>query len=379
MYPYRIVDVKIAEGGSLRDSHTVDGVVIFGKPPHPRMPREVNDAKIAVIRNVELITPKGQGIVKRYWNYRLVFNRTDFLHEFERSRKQYLFELADKILASGANVIIMEKGVDDLLLEYFADKGVLVIRGIPIQELERIAQSVGANMVADLNDLRPSDLGYASRIEVKKLGERHWIYIKGCKNPQTIDIVLRGFAHQITGEIERIIYNALRAARTAYLDQRFVYGGGAFEEEIALALERHAETFTDKNQVVMKAVAEAFEGIPEVLASNCGLNTLDAIIELRARHAKGEKDAGIDGVGRRIESMEKLGVYDSAKVKEYVIRAAFEVAYSILRVDEYIKLRPLREPERYYKQRMKALSKERVKKLREDYGLDYVKSAEESE
>ena len=126
-------------------------------------------------------------------------------------------------------------------------------------------------------------------------------------------------------------------------------------------------------------VAEAFEGIPEVLASNCGLNVLDAIIELRSRHVKGERDAGVDGVGRRIESMEKLGVFDSAKVKEYVIKAAFEAVYSILRVDEYVKLRPLPEPERYYKQRMKALSKERVKKLREDYGLDYVKSAEESE
>lgn len=356
-FPDEVIDVKKIEGGSIEDSHVVDGLAIYRELPHHKMPKKVENAKIVVIKKAELRIPNQK--ITRYLDYEFRWKSNGYLREFEKSKEKYLLGLVENILGTGVNVIVLEKGVDDFLLEYLASRKILVIWRTPYPELERIARAIGATIVSSLDHISPSDLGWAKVVESKKIVEQPWIYIRGCKNPETIDIVLRGASKYVMGDLEHALMRAMRVARTIVKDPRFVYGGGAFEMQISRLLRNYAEKIETKEQFVINAVSNAFESLPRFLAEAAGINPLDALVELRAKHYNGEAAAGVDVLSRKITS--KVKVIDSLPVKIHAIKTAFEVALMILRVDKLIKVKEYSEPEKYYKKRLEATSPKRFK------------------
>ncbi|MEM3627141.1 MAG: thermosome subunit beta [Candidatus Bathyarchaeia archaeon] len=342
-----VIDIKKIKGKSLRDSFLVDGLALYRELPNMNMPKRVENAKIALIKG-ELIIPKK---FTKYYDHRFELNKLEQFHDFKREELKYLRSLTDRILDVGANVIMLEKGVDERILDYLARQNILLIRRFPPPEVDRTAKATGAFAVASIHDLDPSCLGFAKVVEHKKIGGEPWLLLWGCKNPKTIDIVLRGTSIYLLDDVERIIKGAILVAITLAKEPLLVFGGGAFEEEVALSLRRYASTIADKRQVVVSAVAKAFEGIPLLLAENAGMDQIDTLTELRAKHSKGEIFIGVDAVNRQLADMNKAKIFDSLAVKKAIMAAAFETALTVIQVDDYIKCKELPEPEKYYVQR----------------------------
>jgi chaperonin GroEL (HSP60 family) len=353
-----IVDVKKSTGGSLTDSQVVDGIVLTQEIPSKEMPRRVEDAKIALIQG-ELRLPNKK--INRYQDYSFEFDKPDRLSGFNRSNRSFLESLVAKILEVNANVILVQEGVDDFLFEYFAKRGILVIRRFPQVEFERVSRSLGAKMIPDPSLLTSEDLGWAKLVEERKVGKDTLVFITGCKVPKTVDIVIRGANKRTLDDVERVMKGAIKAAVTVAKDPRLVWGGGAFEQELAMKLYDYSEEIPDRRQLVIRAVAEAFESLPAMLAETVGLEAVDITAELRRRHSLGEASAGVDVNNNSIALMSSLGLLDSLDVKLQVIKSAFETAITILRADEVLVGRDLPEPERAYVQRIKGTSKEALK------------------
>jgi chaperonin GroEL (HSP60 family) len=353
-----IVDVKKSTGGSLADSQVVDGIVLTQEIPSKEMPRRVEDAKIVLIQG-ELRLPNKK--INRYQDYSFEFDKPERVSGFNRSKRSFLESLVAKILAVNANVILVQEGVDDFLFEYFAKRGILVIRRFPQVEFERVSRSLGAKMIPDPSLLTSEDLGWAKLVEERKVGKDTLVFITGCKVPKTVDIVIRGANKRALDDVERVMKGAIKAAVTVAKDPRLVWGGGAFEQELAMKLYDYSEEIPDRRQLVIRAVAEAFESLPAMLAETVGLEAVDITAELRRRHSLGEASAGVDVNNNSIALMSSLGILDSLDVKLQVIKSAFETAITILRVDEVLVGRDLPEPERAYVQRIKGTSPEKLK------------------
>ncbi len=343
-----VIGVKYIHGRCLIDSFLVDGLALYRELPNMYMPKRIENARIALIKG-GLVVPKRK--MFRYYDHKFEIAPEKF-REFKNDEFKFLKSIVDKILQTGANIIMIEKGVDARIAEYVAKQNVMLVRRFPPPEVDRVSKATGAFAVASVNDLNPSHLGWAKLIEHKKVGNEPWLFIWGCRNPKTVDIVLRGVSVYLLQDVERIVKNAVLSAITLTREPTVVFGGGAFEEEMALRLKKYAREISDKKQVVVEAVAEAFESIPLQLAENAGMNEVDAIIQLRAEHGMGKVSAGIDVMNSKVGDMKELEVYDSLAIKKTVMETAFSIALTVIQVDKYIKCKQLSDPEKYYAQRM---------------------------
>jgi chaperonin GroEL (HSP60 family) len=353
-----IIDAKKIAGGSLADSQVVDGIVLTQEIPHARMPRRVEGARIALIQG-ELRIPEKK--IHRYQDYSFEFDTPQKLSNFERDKKAFLEGLATKILETNANVVLVQGGIDDFLFEYFADRGVLVIRRFPPVEFARVSRALGGNMVPNPELLTARDLAWADLVEERRTGKDKLIFVTGCKAPKTVDIIIRGPNMSALDALERVMKGAIKAGVAVANDPRLVWGGGAFEQELAAGLYKYSEQIPDRRQLVIKAVAEAFESLPATLAETVGLKGLDITAELRHRHSLGETSAGVDINTSSVAKMSSLGLLDSLDIKLQVIQSAFEAAITILRIDDVILAPDLPNSERAYIQRIKGTSKEKLK------------------
>jgi len=362
-FPDEIIDVKRIEGGGIADSFVVDGLALYREVPHERMPKVIKNAKIAVVKKVELRIPNQK--INRYIDYEFHWKSEGYLRDFERSKERYLLSLVNRILELGINVLVLEKGVDDFLLEYLANKKILVIWRTPPPEIKRIVKAVGAVLASNFDLLTPSDLGWAKVVEAKKINEQPWIFIRGCRNPKTIDIVLRGTSKYVMLDIEHTLMRSMRVARTLALDSRVVYGGGAFEMFIAEKLLEKSKELDPLDSYVFEAVSRAFESIPMILAESAGLDPLEALLKLRKeQHEKGNYKAGINVLERKVT--ENVKVLDSFQVKLSAIKTAIELSLIVLRTDKIIKIREASEAEKYYMKRQEATSPKKFKEYEKE-------------
>ena len=362
-FPDEIIDVKRIEGGGIADSFVVDGLALYREVPHERMPKVVKNAKIAVVKKAELRIPNQK--INRYIDYEFHWKSEGYLRDFERSKERYLLSLVNRILELGINVLVLEKGVDDFLLEYLANKKILVIWRTPPPEIKRIVKAVGAVLASNFDLLTPSDLGWAKVVEAKKINEQPWIFIRGCRNPKTIDIVLRGTSKYVMLDIEHTLMRSMRVARTLALDSRVVYGGGAFEMFIAEKLLEKSKELDPLDSYVFEAVSRAFESIPMILAESAGLDPLEALLKLRKeQHEKGNYKAGINVLERKVT--ENVKVLDSFQVKLSAIKTAIELSLIVLRTDKIIKIREASEAEKYYMKRQEATSPKKFKEYEKE-------------
>jgi len=323
------VMVEKKPGESLTDTKLINGIVIDKEVVHPGMPKRVEKARIALL-DVAL------EIEKTEFDAKINIESPEQMDAFLKQEETMLKEMVEKIAKSGANVIICQKGIDDLAQHYLARKGILAARRAKKSDIEKLAKATGGKIVTNLDDMSKDDLGYAEVVEERKIGDDKMTFIEGCKNPQSVAILIRGGTERIVDEAERSIHDALSVAKDVVEEPKVVAGGGAPELEMAKELKAYAETLPGREQLAVMSFAEALESIPITLAENAGLDPIDIISELRARHEKGEIWAGIEVHDGKVKDMKKVGVFEPLVVKKQIIKSAGEAATMILKIDDII-------------------------------------------
>ncbi len=335
-YNFDLDNVKIEKkkGGSIRDSKLIRGVVIDKEVVHPGMPRRVENAKIAVL-DAPLEIQKPDLTTK------IRVTDVEQLDKFLDEETKLLKEMVEKIAATGANVVITQKGIDEVAQHYLAKKGILAVRRVKRSDIEKIAKATGAKIVTSIRDLKPEYLGYAELVEERKVGEDKMVFIEGAKNPRSVTILLRGSNDMLLDEVERSINDALHSIRNIMREPKIVGGGGAVEIELAERLREYARTVGGKEQLAIEAFADALEVIPTILAESAGLDALEALLQLRAKHNQGMKNAGIDVLEGKInDDVTSKNIYEPILVKKQVIKGASEAAVAILKIDDIIAAAP---------------------------------------
>ena len=334
-----ILVVKKA-GESLADTRLIDGTVLDKEVVHPGMPKRVEKAKIALIE-----CPLE--IEKTEFDSKIFIENPEQMEAFLKEEERMLEEMVEKIAGKGANVVLCQKGIDDAAQHFLARKGILAVRRVKKSDMERLAKATGARIITNLDDLKEDDLGCAELVEERKIGDDKMVFIEGCRNPRSVTILIRGATERVVDEAERSLHDALSVVRDVVQEPKILAGGGAPEIETARQLRKYAESLPGKEQLAATKYAEALEAIPATLAQNAGLDPIDILSDLRARHEKGEVWAGVDVIEGKVNDMEKLEVLEPLTVKKQIIKSATEASTMILKIDDVIaaaKMKPPKTP-----------------------------------
>jgi len=338
-YKADVDDVKVEKkpGESTRETKLIQGVVLDKEIAHSGMPKRVEKAKIAL-----LDCPLE--IEKTEFDAKINIESPEQMDAFLKQEEDMLRDMAEKIAKTGANVVLCEKGIDDMVQHFLARKGILAVRRNKKSDMEKLAKATGGKIVTNLDGMTSADLGYAALVEERKIGDDKMTFIEGCKHPKAVTILIRGGTQRIVDEAERSVHDALCVVRDVVEEPKIVAGGGAPELEVSRMLKKYAETLPGREQLAVKAFAEALEAVPITLTENAGLDPIDIISELRARHEKGETWAGIEVNNGKAQDMAKAGVYEPLAVKKQIVKSATEASTMILKIDDVIASGKMKAP-----------------------------------
>ncbi|HJR84185.1 MAG TPA: thermosome subunit beta [Nitrososphaeraceae archaeon] len=330
-YSVDIDDVKVEKkaGGSLRDTKLIKGIVLDKEVVHGGMPKRIEKAKIALINSA-------LEIEKTEFDAKININSPDQMKLFLEEENKMLKSMVDKIISSGANVAICQKGIDDVAQHYLAKSNVLAVRRVKESDMTKLARATGARIVNNLEDLGSKDLGSADLVEERKVETDKWVFIEGCKHPKAVTILIRGGSQRVVDEADRSLHDALMVTKDVMEKPSIVAGGGSPESFVAGKLREWSSTLSGREQLAADKFAESLEVIPLALAENAGMDPIDTLTELRSKQAKGSKWSGIDARSAKIVDMSKLNIVEPLSVKEQIIKSATEVASMILRIDDVI-------------------------------------------
>ena len=316
-------------GESVTDTKLIKGIILDKEIVHPGMPKRVETAKIALLDTA-------LEVEKTEFDAKINIETPEQMDSFLKEEENMLQEMVDKIAKSGANVLVCQKGIDDMVQHFLARKGILAIRRAKKSDMEKLAKATGGKVISNLNDMTKKDLGEAALVEERKISDDKMTFIEGCKNPLSVAILIRGGTQRFIDEAERSIHDALCVVRDVVQEPKILAGGGAPEMEIARTLRDYAESLPGREQLAVQRYAEAIEAVPLTLGENAGLDPIDILSDLRARHEKGEKWAGVDVFEGKVKDMENLEVYEPLVVKKQLIKSATEAATMILKIDDVI-------------------------------------------
>ena len=324
-------DIKVEKkaGGSIIDSNIIQGIVLDKEVVHGGMPKNIVDAKIALINTALEIS-------KTETDAKINIQNPQQLKSFLDEENRMLKTMVDKVIGSGANVVLCQKGVDDMAQHYLAKAGVLVVRRIKESDLTKLAKATGARIVTNLDDLFEKDLGSAALVEERKIEEDRWVFIEGCKHPKSVTLLLRGGSQRVVDEVERSVHDAIMVVKDVMETPSIVAGGGAPETYAAAKVRSWSKSLQGREQLAAEKFADALESIPLALAENAGMDPIDTLTSLRSRQLKGEKWTGIDVMKTRIANMKSSDIIEPLTVKLQIVSAASEAACMILRIDDVI-------------------------------------------
>ena len=330
-YKVDIDDVKVEKkpGESLTDTALIKGIVLDKEIVHPGMPKRVEDAKIALV-------DAPLEVEKTEFDAKINIENPEQMKSFLDEEEKMLKDMTDKVADSGANVLLCEKGIDDVAQHYLAKKGILAVRRVKQSDMEKLVKATGGKVVSNVNDLRPEDLGFAKLVEERKVADDKMTFVEGSKNPKAVTILVRGGSERLVDEAERAIHDALCVVRDVVLDPRVVGGGGAPQAEVARALRDYAQKLSGKEQLAVIAFGEALETLPTALAENAGMDPIDILVQLRVAHEKGQLWAGVDVYESKVADLKEKGILEPVGVKVQVIKSAAEAAGMILKIDDVI-------------------------------------------
>jgi len=323
------VKVEKKAGGSIRNTSLIKGIVLDKEVVHSGMPTKIEKAKIALV-NAPL------EIEKTEMSAEIRITDPTQMQMFLEEENRMLKTMVDKIIEVGANVLICQKGIDDIAQHYLAKAGILAVRRVKESDLTKLAKATGGTISTNLDDLTSKDLGSAEHVEQRKVETDKWVFIEGCRNPHAVTLLLRGGSQRVVDEVDRSIHDALMVVKDVIEKPAIVAGGGAPEAYLASGLKDWADRFEGREQLAIKKYAEALEIIPLTIAENAGMDPIDTMITLRAKQAQGKKWTGIDARNTRIADMYSLDIVEPVAVKEQIIKSATEAACMILRIDDVI-------------------------------------------
>ncbi|MBI3116631.1 MAG: TCP-1/cpn60 chaperonin family protein [Thaumarchaeota archaeon] len=323
------VKVEKKPGASLKDTQLISGVALDKEVVHSGMPKRVDDAKIALVNSP-------LEIEKTEFSAEIRINDPEQMQKFLDEENNILKGMVDKVEQAGANVLVCQKGIDDIAQHYLSRRGVLAVRRVKESDMTKLAKATGGRVVTNLDDLTSKDLGHAKLVEERKLEDDKWVFIEGCKNPKAVTILVRGGSQRVVDEAERALHDALMVTKDVVEKPQIVAGGGAPEAEVAFRVREWAQKLSGREQLAALKFADANESIALILAENAGMDPIDTQVELRARHGKGDKWFGVDAASGKVSDMWAKSVIEPLAVKVQILKAATEAASMILRIDDVI-------------------------------------------
>ena len=326
-----IDDIKVEKkaGGSIKDSEIISGIVLDKEIVHGGMPKKIGEAKIALINTALEIS-------KTETDAKINISNPQQMKSFLDEENRMLKNMVDKVIASGANVVLCQKGIDDMAQHYLAKANMLAVRRVKESDLTKLAKATGARIVTNLDDLFEKDLGSAQNVEERKIEEDKWVFIEGCRHPKSVTLLLRGGSQRVVDEVERSAHDAIMVVRDVMEFPSIVAGGGAPETYTASKIRSWSKSLDGREQLAAEKFAESLESIPLTLSENAGMDPIDTLAMLRSKQLKGEKWTGIDAMKGKVTNMKSSDIIEPLAVKNQVISAASEAACMILRIDDVI-------------------------------------------
>lgn len=318
------------QGKGILDTQLVKGVIVDKEVVHPGMPKSLKNPKIALLDSA-------LEIEKTEMSAEIRISDPTKMKLFLDQETEMMKNMVNKIKASGANVVLCQKGIDDMVQHFLAKESIMAVRRIKQSDMEKLARATGGRVITNLDDLKSQDLGSAGLVEERKFGEDKMVFIEGCKDPKAVGILIRGGLERLVDEVERALKDSLHVVADIVKKNKIVAGGGSIEMEVSKRLKEHATKVGGREQLAVEAFAEAVETIPKILAENAGLDPIDIMVALRSAHEKPDGLwMGVDVVTGKPVDMMKQGVIEPVVVKEQAIKSAVEAASMILRVDDVI-------------------------------------------
>ena len=327
-------DIKVEkkQGGSIKDSTLVDGIILDKERVHSGMPRSVSGAKIALINSAIEVK-------KTEVDAKIQITDPSMLAQFLDEEENYLRSLVEKIQAAGANVVICQKGIDDLAQHYMSKAGLFAVRRAKKSDMEALAKATSGRIVTNIDDLSGNDLGEAAKVDERKIGESDMVFVTGCPEAKSVSVLLRGGTEHVVDEIRRAFDDAIGVVSVAKEDGSVLTGGGSVIASLSRDLRAFAEGIGGREQMAIEAFAGALEVIPRTLAENAGLDPVNTIIEVRKAHAEGKSTYGVNVIDGGVMDMRAANVLEPVRVVEQAIQSATETAVMILRIDDVISSR----------------------------------------
>jgi len=324
------IKIEKSKGKAVEDSQLIEGIILDKERVNIEMPEKINNAKIALIDfALEVRNPEGEA--------KISVTSPEQLQGFIEREEKMLKDMTQKIISSGANVIFCQKGIDDVAQYYLAKAGIYACRRVPKTDMEKLARATQGHIISSLSDLNDKELGKARLVrEVMHGDNEKMTYVEGCDNPKAVSILIRGGTEHVIDEIERAIHDGLGDIASVVRSGSIVAGAGAIEIELSKRLMQFAGKFQGREQLAIEEFAKALECIPSTLAENAGLDPIDVVTELKARHDRGEKNTGINLLTNKIENALEAGVIEPCQNKLQAISSASEVAMMILRIDDVL-------------------------------------------
>ena len=321
--------VEKKSGASIQDTALIKGIVLDKEVVHSGMPTKIQKAKIALV-NAALEVEKTE------MSAEIRISDPTQMQMFLEEENRMLKEMVTKLHNAGTNVLICQKGIDDISQHYLAKHGILAVRRVKESDMTKLAKATGGRITTNLDDITEKDLGYADLVQQKKIETDKWVFIEGCKNPHSVTILIRGGSQRVVDEVDRSIHDSLMVVKDVIETPSIVTGGGSAEAYLAGQLNEYADSFDGREQLAIKQYAEALESIPLTIAENAGMDPIDTIISLRAKQNSGKKGSGINAREGKIGDMNSLNILEPLVVKEQIIKSATETACMILRIDDVI-------------------------------------------
>ena len=321
--------VEKKSGGSIQDTALINGIVLDKEVVHSGMPTKIENAKIALV-NAALEVEKTE------MSSEIRISDPSQMQVFLEEENRMLKEMVDKLHSIGANVLICQKGIDDIAQHYLSKQGILAVRRVKESDMTKLTKATGGRITSNLDDISEKDLGSAEIVQQKKIESDKWVFIEGCTNPHSVTVLIRGGSQRVVDEADRSIHDSLMVVKDVIETPSIVAGGGSPEAYLAGQLKEWANSFDGREQLAIKQYAESLETIPITIAENAGMDPIDTIISLRAKQNSGKKGSGINAREGKIGDMNSLNILEPLVVKEQIIKSATETACMILRIDDVI-------------------------------------------
>ena len=323
------IKVEKKAGGSIQNTALIKGIVLDKEIVHSGMPTKIQSAKIALINSA-------LEVEKTEMSAEIRINDPTQMQMFLEEENRMLKSMVDKIHSIGSNVVICQKGIDDMAQHFLAKHGILAVRRVKESDMSKLAKATGGRISSNIDDISEKDLGAADLVHQKKVETDKWVFVEGCKNPQSVTMLIRGGSQRVVDEVDRSIHDSLMVVKDVIETPAIVAGGGAPEALLAAFLKDWSGRFDGRQQLAIKKYAEALEVIPLTIAENAGMDPIDTMVSLRAKQSDGKKWTGINAKEGKISDMLSQNIVEPVVVKKQIIKSATETASMILRIDDVI-------------------------------------------